>query len=121
MSNIKVEIGQYRVVNKKSLKAFFSLIIYPHGQKILDCRYFINGDQSWFSFPSKEIKYTDGRKSDYIPLISFMNKEYLDQLKIAVLEALKNQESNENSQTSTDKKNSIQTESPPVWDNEFLF
>lgn len=90
MNPIKVEVGQYRELNKgNSLKAFFSLVIYPEGQKILDCRYFENGDQRWFSFPQKEIKYSDGRKTEYIPLISYMNKDYLEQLKIAVLNALK--------------------------------
>lgn len=89
MNPIKVEVGQYRVMDKGSLKAFFSLVIYPEGQKILDCRYFVQGDKRWFSFPQKEIKYTDGRKTEYIPLVSYLNKEYLEQLKIAVLIQLK--------------------------------
>lgn len=89
MNVIKVEIGQYRVMDKGSLKAFFSLVIYPEGQKILDCRYFVQGDKRWFSFPQKEIKYNDGRKTEYIPLVSYLNKEYLENLKSAVLIALK--------------------------------
>ena len=86
---MKVEIGQYREMNKGSLKAFFSLVIHPTGQKILDCRYFVNGDNKWFSFPQKEIKYTDGRKTEYIPYVSFANKEFLAELQTAVLAALK--------------------------------
>lgn len=89
MNQIKVEVGQYREINKGTLKAFFSLVIYPEGQKILDCRYFVSGDKRWFSFPQKEIKYIDGRKTEYIPLVSYMNKEYLEQLKTIVLIALK--------------------------------
>lgn len=89
MSEIKVDIGQYKEVNKGSLKAFFSLVIYPMGQKILNCSYFVKDNQSWFSFPSKEIKKGDGEKSDYIPYISYLDKKYLENLKIAVLEALK--------------------------------
>lgn len=89
MNPIKIEIGQYRELNKGSLKATFSLVIYPEGQKILECKYFILGDRHWFNFPQKEIKYTDGRKTEYIPLISYLNKEYLEQLKTAVLSALK--------------------------------
>ena len=89
MTPVKVEVGQYREVNKGSLKGFFSLVIYPMGQKILDCRYFVQGDKRWFSFPQKEIKYTDGRQTEYIPYVSYLEKEYLEQLKIAVLQALK--------------------------------
>lgn len=89
MTNDEVEIGQYRAMDKGSLKAFFSLVIYPDGQKILDCRYFIQGNNRWFSFPQKEVKFTDGRKTEYIPFVSYLNKEYLEQLKIAVLTALK--------------------------------
>jgi hypothetical protein len=89
MNPIKVEVGQYREMNKGSLKAFFSLVIYPQGQKILDCRYFVQGDQRWFSFPQKEVKYTDGRKSEYIPYVSYLDKDYLEKLKIEVLEQLR--------------------------------
>ena len=85
----EIEVGQYKVVDKGALKASFSLVLYPHGQKILDCRYFEQEGNRWFSFPSKEIKYTDGRKTEYIPIISYLNKEYLEQLKTAVLGALK--------------------------------
>lgn len=91
---IKVEVGQYREVNKGTLKAFFSLVIYPNGQKILDCRYFVQGDKAWFNFPTKEVKKQDGT-NDYIPLISYLDKAYLEELKIAVLEQLKSQVSNE--------------------------
>jgi hypothetical protein len=89
MNPIKVEVGQYREVNKGTLKAFFSLVIYPQGQKILDCRYFVQNDKRWFSFPQKEIKYTDGRKSEFIPYVSYLDKDYLEKLKIAVLEQIK--------------------------------
>lgn len=88
MSPIKVEVSQYREMNKGSLKAFFSLVIYPEGQKILDCRYFVQGDKRWFNFPQKEIKYTDGRQTDYIPYVSYLNKQYLEQLKASVLAVL---------------------------------
>lgn len=89
MEQIKVEIGNYREVNKGALKAFFTLVIYPTGQTIRDCRYFLKDDGRWFSLPQKEIKKPDGQKSEYIPLITFQNKEYSDALKNAVIEALK--------------------------------
>lgn len=95
METIKVEIGQYKEINKNTLKASFAVVIYPQAQKILDCRYFVNGDQQWFAFPQKEVKYSDGRKTDYIPYISYGDKEYLERLKKAILEALQTQGNNE--------------------------
>jgi hypothetical protein len=89
MKEIKVEIGQYREVNKNTLKAFFSVVIFPEGQKILDCRYFVHGDKRWIGFPQKEIKYDDGRKTEYIPLISYIDKDYGEQLKAVILSKLK--------------------------------
>lgn len=120
MNQIKVEVGQYRVMDKGSLKAFFSLVIYPEGQKILDCRYFVQGDKRWFSFPQKEIKYNDGRKTEYIPYVSYLNKEYLEQLKIAVLMALKDakpmEKYGESKNTSYQgKANSLPTETSADW------
>lgn len=120
MNPIKVEVGQYRLIDKGSLKAFFSLVIYPEGQKILDCRYFEQGDKRWFSFPQKEIKYTDGRKTDYIPYVSYLDKEYLEQLKIAVLTALKDakpQEKHGQTQNTSNQgqQNSVQSETSPLW------
>lgn len=116
----EVEIGQYRAMDKGSLKGFFSLVIYPEGQKILDCRYFAQGEKKWWSFPQKEIKYTDGRKTEYIPIVSYLNKEYLEQLKIAVLTALKDVNPQENHgqasvQTNTGKKNPLSTEPSFDW------
>lgn len=89
MKEIKVEIGQYREVDKGTLKAFFSVVIFPEGQKIIDCKYFVSGDSRWIAFPQKEVKYTDGRKSEYIPLISYIDKDYGEKLKYAILAKLK--------------------------------
>lgn len=88
MSEIKIEISSYKEVSKGALKAYFSVIIHPQGEKLLDCRYFVSGDQRWFSFPCKEIKYNDGRKSEYIPYISYLNKEYFQRLKNYILDEL---------------------------------
>ena len=124
MNPIKVEVGQYREINKGTLKAFFSLVIYPEGQKILDCRYFVNGNNRWFSFPQKEIRYNDGRKTEYIPLVSYMNKEYLEQLKTVVLIALKDAKPQErygqtqNTTNDARQENHVQGESSasvPPW------
>lgn len=115
MNPIKVEVGQYRPTNKdNALKATFSLVIYPEGQKILDCKYFVQGDKRWFNFPQKEIKYSDGRKSEYIPLVSYLNKDYLEQLKPAVLAAVKKEQEKyeqQNRTTTARKTNQVQAES----------
>lgn len=87
---MKVEVGQYfPIKNGGALKASFTLVEYPEGRKTLDCKYFEQGDKKWFAFPSKEKKFDDGRKTEYIPYISYLNKEYLQQLQKDVLEALK--------------------------------
>lgn len=120
MNPIKVEIGQFREVDKGSLKAFFSIVIYPDGQKILDCRYFVQGEKRWFSFPQKEIKYTDGRKTEYIPYVSYLNKEYLENLKASVLNALKDAKPQDKygqakSPTAQNPQNSVQSDTSTYW------
>lgn len=91
MSNqkISVVISNYRVAGFETLKASFALLVQPLGLKILDCKYFIQGENRWFSFPSKKIEYKDGRKAEYIPLLSIQNKDLLNQIRECVLEALK--------------------------------
>lgn len=125
MSEIKVEIGQYREVNKGALKAFFSLLIQPQGQKIMDCRYFVSGENRWFSFPSKEILKKGQEKPEYMPLISYLNKEYKDQLNQAVMDALKTQGNHANSNNSKiqfhsagqiiAKENAVQNQPQSSW------
>lgn len=117
----EVEVGQYKAVDKGALRAFFTLIIYPSAQKIIDCRYFEKDGQRWFSFPQKEIKKLDGEKSDYIPLISYLNKEYLDQLKVAILAALKEvnpQESNGKAKVQADSRPAYQVRPSSSFDRE---
>jgi hypothetical protein len=119
MNPIKVEVGQYREVNKGSLKAFFSLVIYPQGEKIIDCKYFENGEKKWFNFPQKEVKYPDGRKSEYIPYISYLNKEYLQQLQAAVLAAIKTmkpKEAYDGSKAQAGAQNPVSSQSSVGWD-----
>lgn len=119
MNPIKVEIGQYKIIDKGSLKASFSLVIYPEGQKILECKYFVQGDKRWFNFPQKEVKKPDGQKSDYIPLVSYMNKDYYEQLKTAVLEAIKDAKPLENygqkNNTTQRQANPLPTEPSDAW------
>jgi|ERR1700690_446438 len=118
---MKVEIGQYKEINKGSLKASFSLVIYPEGQKILDCKYFVQGDKRWFSFPQKEIKFTDGRKTEYIPYVSYLDKDYLFVLKTAVLDAItqviiqRPPHAEKTSSQETGNAGALSDDSPPLW------
>lgn len=127
----EIEIGQYREVNKGSLKAFFSLVIYsppPYvkADKSLDCRYFVQGNSRWFSFPSKKVEYTDGRPPEFIPLRCYMDKEYLEQLKQATLTALKeakpegnhgNMQAPQNKSNPTSSPRPVQVEASSNWGN----
>lgn len=88
MEDINVEITHYREVNKGALKAFFTIQFGPYGQKIFDCRYFVVGEKKWFSFPQREVSYTDGRKTEYFPYINFADKCYFDLLKQTVIKTL---------------------------------
>ena len=88
MSEISVEISQFRPMDKGVLKGFFALTIHPQGQKILDCTYFANEKGDWFNLPRKEIQKPDGTK-DYIPIVSYTNKEYKEKLNEVVLAAIR--------------------------------
>jgi len=108
---IHIEVGQYKPMDKGALKAFFAIVEYPQGRKTLECRYFQKGDQRWFSFPQKEYKKAGSDKSEYIPLISYLDKEYFEQFKAAVLIALKDQEDNHG------QANSYQKQAAPLQDD----
>lgn len=112
MEDIQVEITHYREVNKGGLKAFFTIQFGEFGQKIFDCRYFVMADKKWFSFPQREVSYTDGRKTDYFPYISFVDKGYFDQLKNKIMKVLENYTSEKpdgqkNDQAFTRKANNV--------------
>lgn len=110
-TNDEVEIGQIREVNKGCLKASFSIVFYPSGLKISGCCLFAQGDKKWFTMPQREVKYTDGKKTDYFPYITYLNKEYEKQLKDAVLECLVNT-SPQGSYDRQENKSSASTSQP---------
>lgn len=85
---ISVQVGKYREVNKGALKAFFEVILQPGSQKILDCKLFEKGTQSWIGWPSKEYKKPGQEKPEYIPLVAFLDREYSEALKVAVVAAI---------------------------------
>ncbi len=115
-TGIEVEVGQYREVNKGALKAFFTLIEYPHGRKTMDCRYFESGTNRWMAFPQKEIKKPGMDKPEYMPLISFLDKEYDKLFKEAILTAIKNHEGT-SAQANTYQKQAapLQDDASSVW------
>lgn len=117
MSEIKVEIGQYWEINKGALLGSFSYVEYPKGQKVIDCKHFKQDDREWWSGPQKEIKKKDDEKSQYIPYISYIDKEYDAKLKAAVLTELQKRNSNGQKQNRKDSgaENSLQSKSPSDW------
>ncbi len=112
----EIEIGQYKPIDKGALKGYFSIVEYPSGRKITDCSHFSAGDNEWFNFPQRERKYADGRKSDYFPYITFLNREYGDQYKSAVIAAIKGSQGN-NVEANTHKKQAapLQDDTSSLW------
>ena len=111
---MQIEIGQYKLIDKGTLKASFSVLI--DGQKILDCKYFVNGDRRWFNFPQKEVKREGQDKPDYIPLISYVDKTQGEAIKAQILEALKTAQpsgAHEKSQAYTNRESALPNQ-PPV-------
>jgi hypothetical protein len=94
MFNTKVEIGQYKAINKGALKGFFTLCIDDNIQ-FIGCSYFSKDGRGWFKFPEKEGKAKDGGKAEYFPIIKILNREFLVALEKKVLEALLATETNE--------------------------
>ncbi len=111
----EVEIGQYREVNKGALKAFFTLVEYPHGRKTLDMRYFESGENRWISFPQKESKKPGVEKPEYIPLVCYLDKEYDKQLRIAILTALREQGNNGQTNSYQKQEAPLQDDASSLW------
>lgn len=117
MSEIKVEIRHFRPVDKGALKATFTVMIHNHGkQKIAGCKYFVKGENRWFGHPDFKVKKQD--KDDYIPYVSYEDKDYLAKLQEAILIALKDAKPQESSgQTYTQNRQAapLQDDSSFVW------
>jgi len=113
LSGDEIEIGQYHEVNRGVLKAYFSLIIYPRGQKILNCQYMVSDKRIWFMFPFRELQKEGEKYPDKIPYVSYLDKEYKDELVSAVLKGLKDQKpmDKHGKTQSYQKKNALQAES----------
>lgn len=117
---IKVEIGKYREINKGAMKAFFSVVIHPEGVFFNNCRYFVQGDNRWISFPQEKIEKNDGSKPTFYPLGGYMDKDKDANVRAAILHALKDakpQERNGQKQNNSGqgKANPLPPESPSDW------
>ena len=111
MSDIKVEIGNVKIVDKGALKAFFSLLIHPEGQQIFDCKYFCKGEARWWAMPQKEIKRPE--KSEFLPIIRYLNKQYESELKSAVLNELTKKIRND--EDPAKQEDNLQSEAQELW------
>lgn len=113
---MKVEIKNYRAVNKGSMIAFFTLCIDGIQAQIngawqtlqlelTDCKYFRKDGAVWFKYADREYKKADGETA-YAPTVRFSLPPE------PVLEALKLQEGNAQVPASTRKADSVQAEPP---------
>lgn len=114
-TDLEVEVGQYREVNKGALKAFFSIVEYPNGRKTTDCRLFEANGRRWFSFPTREFKKPGSEKTEYIPYISYIDKDYGEKFKEAVLEALTHAENSGEANTYQKQANPLQDDASSLW------
>lgn len=113
-----VEIEDYRASQfEGSRMGTFSYVLYPEGEKILDCSVVKGAQGVFWSGPRKEIM--KGEKKEYIPYISYKDKAYQEALKIAVLAAIQNHiKGVPNGQNSNPRPNgppAVQGESSFVW------
>lgn len=107
----EISLDNVRVLDKGSLKMAFTLVKHkPTGPKVTkftDCKLFEVGGKCWFNLPQKEVVKAGSDKKDYFPLVVFEDKEYVDQLKVAVMQAVEAHRKGGN-----DQRNSLQSSAP---------
>lgn len=117
MHKFNIDILHYRPTRSdKALKAYFTLVNHDHGgEKILDCRHFQKDGREWFSYPQKEVaSKEDPEKKDFIPYISYTNKDYANELQRSVIAQLHKVQGNKQKDSATQAKPS-DGETPPDW------
>ena len=115
-TGIEVEVGQYREIDKGALRGFFTLIEYPYGRKTIDNRHFVQGKNEWFAFPQKEYTKTGETKTEYFPLVSYLDKKYFDEYKEAVIKAIKlYKEANAKTHAPQEQKNPLPDDASALW------
>lgn len=110
-----IEIENWRSIGQKG-NANFALVIYPEGEKILDCSYINHEKGTFWTMPQKTIE-KDGKK-EYLPYVSYKDKAYKDALRAAVLAAVQQKAGESNGKASHPRQNGsneVQSESPPLW------
>lgn len=111
---MKIGIEHYNKVQADgAFQGFFTLVIYPEAQVIPDCKHFKNERGDWFNFPSKEIE-REGEETEYFPRIYYRNKEYLQELKAAVYDALQGINNGKNSKANP-TESQVPSDTPPDW------
>ena len=109
---MKIDITNYRPINKGALLGSFSLALtFQEGISLSfsDCKYFSVGERSWFSFYQKEVKKQDGSKSDYFSIIRVHGVEKEKELKDLVVKEV------EKHVKTSDKVIKISDEAPALW------
>ena len=95
--DIKVEIARYFPMKSGAVIGSFDMVIQPFGMKILGCKYFQGQNEArWFNYPSKEVKKEGEEKGEWIPYVSYVNKEFGEIVKNQALKALKEKEGGDN-------------------------
>lgn len=116
LTDEEISLDNVRVIDKGSLKMAFTLVKYqpraPAVTKFTDCKYFEVADKRWVNLPQKEVQKTGSDKKDYYPVVLFEDKEYMDQLKCAVIQAVKAHREQGVQQQAPTKQHNVQAASP---------
>jgi len=117
MSDITVEVKNIREVDKGALKAFFSIGVFPDGVFMNNCRYFVQGGQSWMSFPQEKTPTQEGNKDKYYSIAGYFDRQKQEVVKNEALKKLKSliSEGKNESKESPPAAGKIQDDSSPVW------
>lgn len=116
MDDFKVEIIQYKAINKGGLIGAFNVALYPLGIVIRDCKLCSKDGKNFISFPSREYE-KDGEKK-YSNYIAFTTQDADFKVKNAILKEINNvklKDSTNASTTSSNRAGNVQGNSSEVW------
>lgn len=92
MENVRIEVSNYRQQDRGAWKGTFSVVIYPVGIRINDCKYFVHGNNRWFKFPDRQYQKQGEDKPSYFPYCKLVEPEYEKLIEKQVIEQLKQHE-----------------------------
>lgn len=111
---MKVSIENYKSIQSGAFQGFFNLVLVScGGLKIFGCKHFKNDKGDWFKLPQREVETEDG-ESEYYPHMTFLDKEYFEELKSAVYDALQ-EVNNGKSPQAKSAKSPLSSDTPPDW------